>query len=526
LDLSVLYNEVYICMDIKEKSDNSNNGLVILLGAGPGDPSLITQAGIEWLRWAEIVVYDRLACPELMKHCRPGTEYINVGKIPTQHAWQQDQINQQLVDLCKAGRRVVRLKGGDPLIFGRGGEEAIALREAGCAYRIVPGLTAAIAAGAMTGIPLTHRGVASSVTFVTGHEDPTKGEESLNYEALAGVDTLVFYMGVSRLPDNVKRLISAGRSADTPAAIIEKASTPSQRVIEGTLGELPGLAEAHNVAAPALVIVGEVAALREQIDWQRALPLAGQTVLITRPREQAAVFAGELATMGARVLEAPSVTIGRPKDRSELQNAVAQLSTYDIVAFTSANGVAAVFDVLAEAGLDARALGGVRIATVGQATATVLRAHGLVSDVMPDQFTTRALGETLVAEGVSGKRILLPRADLATTELPEVLEAGGAIVENVVAYQVSPAKELPADALGAIENGHVDWLTFTSAATARNFLTLAVKHELTEKLTNMKVASIGPVTTQAIVELGLSVTVEANPHTIAGLTRAIETFDA
>ncbi len=511
-------------MNPKENIPNAANGLVVLLGAGPGDPSLITQSGVEWLKWAEVVVYDRLACPELLGHCSAGTEFVNVGKIPGKHAWKQEEINECLIAYAKSGSRVVRLKGGDPLIFGRGGEEAMALREAGCAYRIVPGLTAAVAAGAYAGIPLTHRGIASSVTFITGHEDPTKAEEALDYDALSRVGTLVFYMGVKRLPDNVQKLLDAGKSPETPAAIVERASQPGQRVIEGTLGILPELATEHHVTAPALIIVGEVAALRAEIDWHAELPLSGQTVLITRPRDQAYVFADELHAMGARVLEAPSVKICRPHDRSDLKAAVTRLSQYDYIAFTSANGVDAFSYALAEARLDVRAFAGVQIAAVGRATAGRLKDHGLVPDVMPEQFTTRALGEAMVAAGISGKRVLLPRADLATSELPDLLTGAGATVDNIVAYLVCPTNELPKDVVHAIEAGEVDWLTFTSAATARNFLSLAADAGLTERLAGVKVAAIGPVTTKAVVELGLNVTVEADPHTIAGLARAIETF--
>lgn len=492
--------------------------LAVLVGAGPGDPQLATVAAVAWLGVADVVLYDRLASPRLLSHCRPDAELIYVGKAPGAHAMKQEQINELLVRKTAAGNLVVRLKGGDPLIFGRGGEEADALIEAGLAFRIVPGVTSAIAAGACAGVPLTDRRLASTVTFITGHEDPDKADSSVNYEALAGLDTLVFYMGVGNLPGIASRLIAAGRAGDTPIALVQNATLPTQRTVTATLATAAETAQAQQVGPPALFIVGQVATLRDRFAWKEKLPLFGQTVLVTRTRQQASKLSERLLGLGAAVIECPTIEIAPPADFAGLDAALAGLGGFDWLALTSPNGVAGVLDRMRQLGMDARSLAGVKVAAVGPATADMLAANFIRPDLMPETFTTAALGKALASEA-GGAKVLLARADIATNELPDILRAAGAEVTEAVAYRTVRPAGLTADAAEALTAGRVDWVTFTSSSTAENFLALIEGAEI--DMASLKLASIGPVTSGALRAAGLEPTVEAERHTIDGLVDAV-----
>ena len=504
---------------------STRRGIVALVGAGPGKESLITEAGIGWLRAADVVVCDRLASPALLAHCRGDAEWIYVGKSPGNHRVEQDDINRLLIEKCRQGWRVVRLKGGDPLIFGRGAEEAAALRQAGCDFCIVPGVTAAVAAGAYAGIALTHRATASTVAFVTGHEDSTKAASSVNYTALAGIDTLVFYMGLGNLPTIAAELVRAGKPDNTPVAVIAQASLPAQRTVEGDLATIADVVRDADIRPPAVVIVGPVAAAGNRLPWLEALPLHGQTILVTRPAHQAKPFSGHLAQLGANVIESPAVEIAPPHDWELLDAALARLGEYDWVAFTSANGVAAVFDRLAALGRDGRAFGQARIAAIGQATADALRDRAILPDLVPATFTTAALGEALSQEDLDGCIVLLPRADQATPQLAAALCNAGADVEEIVAYRAARPAALAEPAIKALRDGRVQWVTFASSVTVCNFLSLLAEAKLQGTLEGVNLASIGPVTSQTLADAGLTATVTAQPHTIEALAEAMAAYE-
>jgi len=498
-----------------------NPGLVVLAGAGPGAPDLVVPATTDWLSRADVVVYDRLINRDLLRAARADAELVYVGKSPQAHALDQQRINDLLVKHCRGGKIVVRLKGGDPLVFGRGGEEAQALRDAGLPYRIVPGITAAVAAGAAAGIPLTDRRCASTVTFITGHEDPAREASSVNWGALAGLDTLVFYMGVGNLPEIARRLIEAGRDAGTPAAVVERATRPDQRTVFATLSALPEAAREARVAAPAVIIVGEVAAIGERLAWTERLPLFGNTVIVTRTRTQASKLSRRLAELGARVIEAPAIAIEPPEDFAAADSALGRLDAFDWVAFTSPNGVEAFVGRCAELRLDARSLGNARIAAVGPGTADALRGHFITPDLMPGSYTTEGLGKALAEAGVGGRSVLLPRADIATAALPQMLRQAGAEVTEATVYRTVRPAALPGDAAEALQAGRTHWITFTSSSTVTNFLALAGETDLSD----VKLAAIGPVTADTLRAAGLTPTVTADPCTIEALVAAIVAFE-
>jgi len=482
---------------------------------------MLTEDGKKWLSRADTVVYDRLAGEDVLALCRADAERIYVGKSPGAAAG-QDEINRLLVEKSRQGRLVVRLKGGDPLVFARGGEEAEALAAAGVAFRIVPGVTAGIAAAALAGIPLTLRKGASTVTFVTGHEDPAKGVSAIDFAALARLETLVFYMGVANLRAIVERLMAAGRAGSTPAAIVERAGAPTQRTTVATLATLADVAAAAGAAPPAVIIVGQVAAMHERLAWFEKLPLFGRTIIVTRPRGQSAEMTEGLAELGAYVIEAPAVEILPRHDLSQLDSALRQLGEFDWLVLTSQNGVRFVFERLRAAGLDARALAGVKVAAIGPATADALGQRGIAADLVPDEFTTESLGKALCALPARGrKRVLLARADIAPPQLAETLKAAGSQVAEVTAYRTARPGALPRAAVEAIRDGKADWITFTSASTVENFVALARAAGLDAKLPGIKLASIGPATTDALRRHGLTPTVEANPHTAQALVEAV-----
>lgn len=497
-------------------------GFVSLIGAGPGDPGLLTLRGAEALAAAEVVVYDYLANPELLAHAPAGAEQIYVGKKAGRHTLSQEEINALLVERGRAGQRVARLKGGDPFVFGRGGEEALALVEAGVPFEVIPGVTSAVAAPAYAGIPVTHRGLASSFAVVTGHEDPTKEESALNWSHLAtGVDTLVLLMGVGRLPDIVEQLLAHGRPADTPVALVRWGTMSQQQVVAGTLADIVERVRVVGLRPPAVTVVGAVAGLRQRLGWFEALPLFRQRVLVTRTREQASVLASRLRDLGAGVVELPTIQIAPPADWGPLDAALGGLAGYDWVVFTSANGVRSFWGRLAGAGLDARAFHGIRLAAIGPATAGELASHGLQADYVPAEYVAEEVAAGLAAlADLAGRRILLPRADIARPALAELLRQSGAEVDEVDAYRtLRPAPEGDLRELLAT----ITVATFTSSSTVRNLAAMAADAglDLVAALSSATVACIGPITAATARDLGLAVDVVAGEYTIDGLVAAL-----
>lgn len=496
-----------------------STGLVYLVGAGPGEPGLITVRGLEALRGADVVVYDALANPRLLREARGDAELVCVGKRGGRHTMKQEEINALLVAKAKEGRRVCRLKGGDPFVFGRGGEEALALAEAGVAFEVVPGVTAGVAAPAYAGIPVTHRGLAASVAFVTGHEDPTKEASGIDWDKLAtGVGTLVFYMGVKNLASIVAHLVAGGLAAATPAAVVQWGTLPRQRTAAGTLGDIEE--RAAGLEAPAILVVGKVVGLRERLGWFERRPLLGRRIVVTRARAQASGLCQALEGLGAEVLEMPTIRIEPPADWGPLDRAIAELDAFHWVLFTSVNGVDGFFGRLFLAGKDARALP--RVAAIGPATGERLTAHGIRPDCQPERYTGAELVAALAArESLAGRRVLLPRA----ADVPETvrlgLEGAGAEVVEVDAYRTIVGGPADEEAAGRILAGEVDAVTFTSSSTVRGFAEALGPSRLPSLPASVRFVSIGPVTTRTARELGLAIAAEAEVHTIAGLVAAV-----
>ena len=496
-------------------------GRVYLVGAGPGDPGLLTLRGRDVLSQADVVVYDHLISPRLLDYAPTAAERIYVGKESASHTLSQDGINRLLVDRAARGRTVVRLKGGDPYVFGRGGEEALAVLEAGLAFEVVPGVTAGVGCAAYAGIPVTHREISSAVGFVTGHEAEDKEDTALDWPALARwKGTLVFYMGVANLERICTSLVAHGRGPATPAAVIRWGTTARQRVATGTLGTLPEVAREARIKPPAIILVGEVVALRERLSWFEHKPLFGRRIVVTRSREQASELSSRLEALGADVIEAPAIRIEPPEDAAPLRDAVRNRAEFAWILFTSANGVDAFFRAMADLGLDARGLAGIRIGAIGPATAARLESRGLRADFQPSQFTgDRVVEELAAAHDLKGSAILLPRADIAPDNMVSGLEACGATVRNVVAYRTVPDTASCGPAAEALRHREIDWLTFASSSTVRNFLG-GVSADLVRE-SGARIASIGPTTSATLREFGLAPTVEAEPHTIPALVDAI-----
>jgi uroporphyrinogen III methyltransferase/synthase len=494
-------------------------GVVYLVGAGPGDPGLMTLRAAELLAGADTVLYDRLIPRLALARARPDAELVYVGKEPASPQLPQDEIERLMIDRARAGRSVVRLKGGDPFVFGRGGEEAEALAEAGIPFEVVPGVTAGVAVPAYAGIPVTHRDGASAVAFVTAHEDPDKDESALDWPALAAFPgTLVFYMGVRNLPKVVKSLIDHGRPPTEPAAVVERGTLPGQRTAMGTLADIADHVRASDLKPPAITVVGPVAALREELAWVERLPLHGKTVAVTRARAQASGLASRLEGLGAEVIEAPVIRIEPKIETEAAQGAVRALGagTYDVVCLTSPNGARLLLDALARVGLDARALAGTTLAVIGPGTGQALAHRGLRADVVPERSVAEALASELIERGVAGKRVLVARAADARDVLPDTLREAGATVDVVALYE-TVRESLDADQLDAIARAH--YVTFTSSSTVRHFLEAIGGRERFPS--GARVVSIGPITSDTAKKLGLKVDVEAERHDIDGLVEAL-----
>jgi uroporphyrinogen III methyltransferase / synthase len=496
-------------------------GTVSLVGAGPGDPTLVSVRGAVRLTQADVILYDRLASSTLLRLARPDAELITVGKLPDKHPVPQRQIEQILVEKAKAGHRVVRLKGGDPFVFGRGGEECESLAAAGIPFEVVPGITASIAAPAYAGIPVTHRDWTATFALVTGHEDPTKPASNIDWRSLAKIGTVTFYMGVKHLGANCRSLIEAGLDPATPAALIAWGTRPDQRTLVGTVSTLADLAEKAGFQPPAMTIVGQVVGLRDTLNWFERRPLFGRRIVVTRTRQQASELAGRLTDLGADVVEAPTIAIEPPETWDATDQALQRLNQYDWLVLTSVNGVDAMVARMRACRLDARALAGLRVAAIGSATADRLRRVFIEPEIVPDEFVAEALAESLIKLGdLRGKRILLLRADIARPALRKALVEAGAVCDDVAIYRTLSARDLPAEVREGIADGSIGWVTFTSSSTFTNFFAL-LDGPAREALRKVRLASIGPITSQTIREAGYEPAVEADVHTIDGLVEAL-----
>ena len=504
-------------------------GKVYLVGAGPGDPGLITVRGKSLLQRAEVVVYDYLAGKKLLKHAPISAELIYVGKKGgVEHSHTQEEINQMLVDRALQGKMVVRLKGGDPFIFGRGGEEVQRLFAAGVPFEVVPGVTSATAAATYAGIPITHRDYTASVAFLTGHEDPTKENSGINWEKLAtGVGTLVIYMGIKNLPIIVANMIKYGRDPKTPVAVVRWASTPEQRSVVGTLETIAQVVKDAGIKPPSLIIIGEVVSLRSTIDWYEKRPLFTKKIIVTRTREQASDLVAGLEEFGADCLEYSTINI-QPVDSYEvLDGELERLNEYHWILFTSLNGVKYFFERLYGKGMDARNLKGPEIAVVGKSTADLLLKYGVHADLIPSVFTGEGLAESLLDRGVEGRNILIPRALHGPELLPETLRGAGAQVTVAPVYQNFPVQGDKEFLRSELQKGGVDMVTFTSSSTVRNFLALLDDGDealLKKLMAGVKIAAIGPITAKTVTDSGLRVDVQPEVHTIPAMIEAIVAY--
>lgn len=487
-----------------------------LIGAGPGDPDLLTLRGQRALRLADLVLYDYLVNPKILRFTREDAELICLGRHGHGRIVTQAEVHEQMIAAAREGRVVARLKGGDPAIFGRAGEETAALDAAGIPYEVIPGVTAAQAAGSYAGIPLTHRESASCVALVTGRQCSDDGAGDLDMAALAQFPgTLVFYMGVTTAPQWTAELIANGKPADTPAAIVRRASLPEQETILTTLADAPRAIADRKLRPPAVIIVGDSVRGASQNSWFTSRPLFGRTVLATRPEYQADELADRLADLGARVLLQPAIAIGEPLDWKPVDDAIGRVADFDWLVFSSANGVHSFLARLRHHGLDARALGGVRLAAIGPATAAALAKHRLLTDLAPDEYRAEALAAALAPQA-AGQHILLIRASRGREVLSEMLAAAGAEVTQAVAYESRDVTELDPDVAAALADGAIDWITVTSSAIARSLISL-----LGDQLRRSRLAAISPLTAGALADAGFETAAVASVYTAEGLVDAI-----
>jgi uroporphyrinogen III methyltransferase/synthase len=510
-------------MSTSKSKRESGNGKVYLVGAGPGDLGLVTLRAKECIEQADVIVYDHLANPEMLGWAREDAEIIYAGKEAGKHALKQDEINALLIEKAREGKQVVRLKGGDPFVFGRGAEEAKAVVDAGIAFEIVPGITSAIAGPAYAGIPVTNRAQNSHVTFFTGHEDPAKTQSSINYAALAKLGgTQVMLMGVERIEAIAQRMMEQGARKDLPVALVRWATTGRQETLVGTLENIAQRVVDLGFEAPAVAVFGDVVALRENLSWYEKRPLSGKRIVVTRTRKQASELSNRLRALGAEIVELPTIRIEPPTDLREFAELVQDAHAYDWLVFTSANGVEAFFEMFFKLYDDAREIGGVRIAAIGPATAQRVKDYHLHVDLQPEEFVAEAIVREFAKQGgVENLRILIARAEKARDVLPKELSGLGAIVDEGFAYRTVPETR---DATGArrrlLEEG-ADLITFTSSSAVENFVALGLPWPK-----GMQVASIGPITSKTAREQGLKIDVQARRYDIEGLVEAIRSFFA
>jgi uroporphyrinogen III methyltransferase/synthase len=499
-------------------------GKVYLVGAGPGDPGLLTLKAKACIEKADVVIYDYLANAVFLDYAKRGAERIYVGKEGGRHTLGQNEINRLIVEKASAGLRVVRLKGGDPFIFGRGGEEAQELVKAGIPFEVVPGVTSAIAVPAYAGIPLTHRDFTATVAFVTGHEDPGKETSNIAWDKIAtGIGTLVFLMGVGNLPKIAASLMEHGRSPATPVAVIRAGTGPSQRTVTGSLGNIAEVAKKEGLKPPAIIVVGDVVGLRNNLNWFEQKPLFGKRIVVTRAREQASDFVARLSELGAECVEFPTIEVIPPLSWKELDRTIENLESYQWLVFTSVNGVRYFFDRLQDSGKDARNLKGISIAAIGPKTADAVRSRGVQPDLVPEEYRAEAVVEAFRKHRVKGLRILLPRAAEAREVLPEQLEEMGASVQVVEAYRTVRPGGAKDEVRAMLEKGGIHMVTFTSSSTVNNFMEMfeGEGEELLKWMEKVAVACIGPVTAKTAEERGLTVQILPSDYTIEALTGAI-----
>ncbi len=502
-------------------ADRKNSrGKVSLVGAGPGDPGLITAKGLERLRDADVVIYDRLASPRLLEEAGPDAELIDVGKIPGRTRLRQPEIIRLLVEKAAEGKTICRLKGGDPFVFGRGGEEALALAQAGIRWEVVPGVTSSIAAAAYAGIPITHRGMATSFTVITGSEDPEKEESQLSYKAIAGLTgTIVFLMGWSTLPEITRQLVAAGMPSDIPCALVQWGTTASQRTVAGPLSDIAHMAEEAGLSNPAAFVVGEVTSLRDELGWFDNRPLFGKKVLVTRTRSQASRLRSLLEESGAECVEFPAISIAPLEDSSQLDAAVANLGRYDWVVFSSSNGVRGLASRLEARGGDARSFAGVKVAAIGPATGETVKAElGISADLVPDDYVSEAMVDALSGEGIKGKKILAIRSDLGRDALESGLAVAGAQVDAIVGYETKVPEDSAEKAAAAFDAG-IDITTFTSSSGVDNLVDLLGGD--TSRINDTVVACMGPITAERAEERGVRVDVISPERTMEALVESI-----
>ena len=507
-------------MESKNKN-KSSRGKVFLVGAGPGDLGLVTLRAKECIEQADVIIYDHLANPEMLGWAREDAEMIYAGKKAGEHALGQDKINALILEKAREGRRVIRLKGGDPFVFGRGAEEAEAIVDAGIEFEIVPGITSAIAGPAYAGIPVTHRAQNSHVTFFTGHEDPAKTARSIDFAALAKLGgTQVMLMGVEQIESITREMATHGVRPDLPVALIRWATTGRQQTLTGTLENIAQRVADVGFEAPAVAVFGEVVSLRENLNWYEERPLSGKRIVVTRTRKQAGELSGKLRALGADVLELPTIRIAPPTDLRAFAELVQDAHSYDWIIFTSPNGVTAFFDIFFKLYDDSREIGGTRIAAIGPATAQRIKDYHLHIDLQPDEFVAEALArEFKKLGGIENLRILLARAEEARDVLPKQLADLGAIVDEGFAYRTVPETRDPTGARRRLSEEGADLITFTSSSTVENFLALGLPWPQ-----GMQVASIGPITSKTARDRRLKVDVEARRHDIEGLVDAIRNF--
>ena len=496
----------------------SESGKVYLVGAGPGDLGLVTLCAKECIENADLIVYDHLANPEMLSWAREDAEIVYAGKEGGASQLSQQEINDLLIEKAREGKQVVRLKGGDPFVFGRGAEEAQAIADAGILFEIVPGITSAIAGPAYAGIPMTHRAHNSHVTFFTGHEDPAKSESAIDYAALAKLGgTQVMLMGVERLGAITAQMLKHGVRSDLPVALVRSATTGQQQTLTGTLSDIAQKAVASDFKAPAVAVFGEVVRLRDGLNWYEKRPLLGKRIVVTRTRKQASVLSNKLRALGAHVIELPTIRIEPPSDLREFAELVQDAHMYDWIVFTSANGVEAFFGIFFKLYEDAREIGSVRIAAIGPATAQRVKDFHLHVDLQPDEFVAEAVSREFKKHGsIENLRILLVRAEKARDTLPKELSALGAIVDQAFAYRTVPETRDTSGARRQLAEDGADLITFTSSSTVENFLALGLPWPK-----GMRIATIGPITSKTVRDQGLKVDVEAHRHDIDGLVRVI-----
>jgi len=504
-------------------NNKKGQGKVYLVGAGPGDPGLLTVKGQAYIQKADVVIYDRLVNPRLLDKAKAGAELVYAGKGPKGRAMEQVEINSLMVEKAQQGNTVVRLKGGDPFVFGRGGEEAEFLFQHGIPFEVVPGVTSAIAVPAYAGIPLTHRDHASMFTVITGREDPSKADSRISWEALGkGSGTLVVLMGLEALPEVIAKLLKHGMSKNTPVALIERGTDPSQRTVEGDLENILARTRAEALGPPVVAVIGEVVSLREHLKWYDTLPLFGKRILVTRSRHQASALSQLLLEAGAQPVEAPAIQIRPLDDFAHLDKCIGTLSQYHWLVFTSANGVDAFFSRLLQLDMDARALGANKVCAIGSATAATLDARGIRADLVPEVFTSEGVVNAMQKSDVDGKRFLLLRADIGSETLRVGLVNLGAHVDEVTVYRTVQAQRMDSHLKRMLDSGMVDAMTFTSSSTVQSLIRL-VDGDI-KLLERPIVASIGPVTSRTAREMGLRVDVEAQVHTVPGLVKALIHF--